>query len=312
MKQRSRKYLFAVFPKLLKEALGELVKNDPLRLAGATAFFTTFALPPILVILIQGLGILFTTEKAGQQLFTTLSTYVGGETVRQLVNTLTAFQRLAHNPYTLVLGFLFLLFVATTLFNVIKSSINQLWKIKITHRSKVKTTFADRFRAVLLILVAGALFAFGIFAERFRAALGRYVFEALPLFSVFLNMALNYILSILIVTAWFAIVFRYLPDARPNWNIVGKGALLTSILFTVGKVVLRWLLTYSNLNTLYGTSASIVLLMLFVFYSSLILYFGAAFTKVWSVHKNQPIVARHYATHYQLITDEDDDSGNEV
>jgi membrane protein len=79
------------------------------------------------------------------------------------------------------------------------------------------------------------------------------------------------------------------------------GGFVTSILFTLGKIILHWLLTYSNINTLYGTSASIVLLLLFVFYSSLILYYGAAFTKVWGIHKGTPILPLPYAMHYRLI-----------
>jgi len=141
--------------------------------------------------------------------------------------------------------------------------------------------------------------------------LGRFIFDYSPLLSHYINTILNYLLAIGMITAWFAILFRFLPDARPAWGIVLRGAFLTGVLFTIGKVVLRWALSYSNINSLYGASASIVLLMLFVFYSALILYFGAAFIKIWSVYKSQPIEPLRYASHYQLITDEADVSGNE-
>jgi membrane protein len=77
------------------------------------------------------------------------------------------------------------------------------------------------------------------------------------------------------------------------------------VLFNIGKVVIRWLLTYSNINTVYGASGSIILLLLFVFYSSLILYYGAAFTRIWGIHHNQPIQPKHYARHYKLAETED-------
>jgi len=312
MKEGKQLSTFAVLVKLLKDAYTELTKNDPMRLAGATAFFTTFSLPPILLILIESLGFFFTTEQARQQLFSRLSTFVGKETVTQLVKTQTAFYKLAHNNYMLIFGFLFLLFLATTLFRVIKSSLNQLWKIKVVHRSKVGETLVDRYRAVLVIMVAGFLFAFALFTEGLQVFMESKVSTYAPLLFFYINGILNYLISIIIVTAWFTVIFRYLPDARLKWNVVLRGALLTGILFTIGKLILRWLLTYSNINTLYGTSASIVLLMLFVFYSSLILYYGAAFTKVWSIHKNEPIQPLYYASHYQLITDEEDDSSNEA
>ena len=79
------------------------------------------------------------------------------------------------------------------------------------------------------------------------------------------------------------------------------GAFLTALLFGMGKIILHWLLTYSNITTVYGTSASIVLLLLFVFYSSLILYYGAAFTKVWGIYKQQPIRPLPHAIHYQIV-----------
>jgi membrane protein len=141
----------------------------------------------------------------------------------------------------------------------------------------------------------------GVLAEGTQALIGKYIFAISPLLSVYFNSILNYIFSIIIVTLWFAMVFRYLPDGRPEWRIAFAGAFLTSILFTIGKIVLHWLLTYSNINTLYGTSASIVLLLLFVFYASLILYYGAAFTKVWGMYKDDPIRPLPHATHYRLV-----------
>ena len=152
----------------------------------------------------------------------------------------------------------------------------------------------------MVILVAGLLFAIGLVAEAAQAYLGEYLFQVSPLIAGYFNSILNHLLSVVIVTLWFSILFRYLPDARPIWKVALVGALLTSILFNIGKLVLRWLLTYSNINTVYGASGSIVLLLLFVFYSSLILYFGATFTKVWAQHHNMPIRPRHYAMHYHL------------
>ncbi|MEO6722700.1 MAG: YhjD/YihY/BrkB family envelope integrity protein, partial [Ferruginibacter sp.] len=104
--------------------------------------------------------------------------------------------------------------------------------------------------------------------------------------------------SIAIVWIWFTILFRYLPDGKPKWKIAFTGGLLTSILFNIGKTILTSLLPNSNIGAVYGTSASIVLLLLFVFYSSLIFYYGAAFTKVWGVHRKQPIQPVYNASLY--------------
>ena len=285
---------------LLKRSFTELGENDPLRMAGATAFFTTFALPPILIIITQVLGLVFNPNNISRQLFATLSEIVGPQSVQQIIDTLLAFRQLAQNWLITIGGFLFLIFVATTLFKIIKSSINQIWKIKVFQKRGVWKGLSARVKSVAVILVAGVLFVIGLVAEAAQAYLGKYIFELSPMLASYYRGLLNYLLSITIVTVWFAIVFRYLPDGRPLWKVAFTGGLVTSILFNIGKLVLGWLLTYSNLNTVYGTSGSIVLLLLFVFYSSLILYYGATFTKVWALHHGMPIRPRHYAQHYQL------------
>ena len=295
-----RQRVFTILP-LFPKALKELLKNDPLRMAGATAFFTTFALPPILVILIQSLKLFFSGRAIRTELFKSLSDVVGPEAVEQLVGVLQSLRKLAQNWYITIGGFIFLLFVATTLFKVIQSSLNQLWRIKPQRKQGILKSLRSRGQSLLVILLAGALFVIGVSAEGIRTFIGNYIFEFSPLLSTYFNGFLNHFVSTLMVMFWFVMVFRYLPDGRPKWNVAFTGAFVTALLFTLGKIILHWLLTYSNINTLYGTSASIVLLLLFVFYSSLILYFGAAFTKVWAMHKGQPISPLPHAMHYRVI-----------
>jgi membrane protein len=288
---------------LLREALGELNNNDPLRMAGATAFFTTFGLPPILVILIQGLGLVFDRQAIRRELFSALTDIWGADSTRQVSEVLNSFRILAQNGWAITLGFLFLLFVATTLLLVIKGSFNQIWKIKVMEHRGIGPRLGDRLRSILVIVVTGILFAIGLVAETAQAFLGSYIKGISPVFAVYFNTVVNYILSIGIVTVWFAILFRYLPDGRASWSIAFVGGFVTSILFNTGKVLLRALLQYSNVNVLYGASGSIVLILLFVFYTSLILYYGTAFTKVWGHYRGHPIKPLSYASHYHLAED---------
>jgi membrane protein len=292
------------FLRMLSDSLTELLKNDPLRMAGATAFFTTFALPPILVIIIQFLKLLLDPRQVRSQLFGSLENIVGHETVEQLVDVLLALRKLASNWWIIIGGFIFLLFVATTLFRIIKSSINQVWKVKPVHSLGFAKTMSSRLQSIAVILIAGILFVIGLLAEGAQAFIGKYIFELSPLLSFYFKSALNYITSIIIVTLWFTVVFRYLPDARPEWRVAFAGGIITAILFNIGKIVLHWMLSYSNINTVYGTSASIVLLLLFVFYSALILFYGAAFAKCWGIHNGKPIKPLPHAMHYCLMETE--------
>ena len=288
----------------LSKAFKLLLKNDPMRLAGATAFFTTFALPPILLILIQLLGLLFNRRSVSRQMFNRLDDIVGKESVHEIVGTLRAFRGLAVNWPIAIVGFIFLVFVATTLFKVIQSSFNQLWMIRRKGKQSFKMLLGMRLKSFLVILFTGLLFMTSLLADSLQLLFGKYVTEMLPGIGGYFNSALAIIVSIISVWAWFAVLFRYLPDGRPTWRVTITGALLTSILFNIGKYLLRWLLPGSNIGVVYGASASIVLLLLFVFYSSLILYYGAAFTKVWSVYLNQPIKPGSNAIFFKYTNEE--------
>lgn len=287
-------------PSILLESFKVLGENDPLRLAGATAFFSTFALPPILIILIQVLGLVFNRRSISDQLFDRLTQLIGSNSVDQIIVTLHGFRHLAQNWYITIGGFIFLVFVATTLFKVIKSSVNQIWKIRTEAHRNVKNMLRSRLQSVIVILAAGLLFLAGLFVESAQALLGKYLNEFWQGSSSILNSALNPILSVIIVTTWFAVLFRYLPDARSGWKVCIAGGLVTALLFSIGKYLLSWLLTYSNISTLYGASGSIVLLLLFVFYSSFILYYGVSFTKLWAEYSDQPIKPLPYASSYEL------------
>ncbi len=287
-------------PSLLKQAFVLLLRNDPLRMAGATAFFTTFALPALLIILIQVLGLIYNPEKVSTGLFSNIEHVVGAEAVQQIENTLAGFQDLASNWFITVGGFIFLIFVSTTLFKVIKDSLNQLWEIRMTSKRKIDFSLRTRLRSIIVILFTGLLFMAGLFIESVQAYIGNSINEMLPGLIPALAPSFKILISLIISTGWFLILFRFLPDAKPSWRVVFVGGFVTSILYNAGKFILGMLLSYSNLNTIFGTSASIMLLLLFVFYSSLILYFGAAFTQVWSNYIHDKIPVRRSATHYKM------------
>lgn len=286
---------------LLRDSLREFLKNDPLRMAGATAFFTTFALPPILVIIIQSLKYIVGPDVVRSRLFAKLTETLGHEAALQMAGVLQAFRRMAANWWITIGGFIFLLFVATTLFRVIKNSINQIWKIRPVGKTSAGKTLVSRFRAVVVILFAGVLFVIGLLAESAQVFIGKYLLQLSPLLSTYFNTVISSVMSVLITMCWFAIVFRYLPDGKPKWRIAWIGGLLTSLLFMLGKIILHVMLTYSSINNFYGASASIVLLLLFVFYSAMILYYGASFTKIWALHQEQPIRPVVGSVHYNLV-----------
>lgn len=271
-----------LFFKHLSIAFKLLQKNDPLRLAGATAFFANFALPPILLILIRLFGYFVDRKALSNRLFERLASILDDSSTSQIHDVLRNIRGVDYSWWATLLSFLFFIFVATTLFGVIKNSMDQIWSIGLNEKLGILFNLKLRGRAMIIILLAGILFFVGLVTDSLQAFIGIYINSAAPTFGKIFLSILNEILFISIVTIWFSVLFRFLTNGRPSWKVAIKGGLLTSILFTIGKYILRIMLPLSNIGNIYGASGSIVLIMLFVFYSSFIFYFGACFVKVLS------------------------------
>jgi membrane protein len=258
-----------------------------LRMAGATAFFTTFALPPIIIILVQLFSLFLNKKVAGAEIMKMLSSTLGNASAVQIRQTTRGFGTLAQTWYIAIAGFVFLLFVATTLFTVIKNTLNDIWNIKVKERPGLLFNLLFRARSLGVIVAAGCLFVVSVYIGFKLMGSGHKVSTE---WGVFLKASLNGLIVVFIITTWFIILFRYLGDGRPVWKATIAGGFLTGLLFSAGKLLLSFVLKSSNIVSIYGPSASIVLILLFVFYSSFILYFGASFIKVYSEAMGKPII----------------------
>lgn len=221
----------------------------------------------------------------------------GAEQVRQVIRSIRGF---SDSWFVIVLGFIFLVFVSTTLFSVIKNSLNQIWQINVKEHPGMLFLLSTRARSLAVILLAGILFFADILFETFEVIAGNYINEIWRGSGAILKNILAKIGSVIIIAAWFIILFRYLADGRPSWKASFIGGLLTSILFIAGRLLLRILLVSSNIGNLYGASGSFVLVLLFVFYSSFILYYGACFIAVYSEKKQWPIIPTTKAYNYKI------------
>jgi membrane protein len=290
---------------LLRLSFNEIKKNDPLRMAGATAFFTSFALPPIMLILFEVFSLFLSKRLVGRELRELIADTLGKDGAKQVLQTARGFNTLASNWYIAAGGFLFLVFVATTLFSVIKNSLNEIWNIGVKEKPGFLFNVKLRARSFAIILVAGILFLAGIVLDSFELLAGNYIQSIWSQGGVYFTSALNEIVGAVIVTTWFIVLFRYLADGRPSWRVSIAGGCLTGVLFSVGKEILSLLMRNSNLNNIYGASASIVLILLFVFYSSFILYYGASFIKVYAEHRNEPhrLISKAYRYKVQAVAE---------
>ncbi len=299
MEKRQSIWRLPVLWKLLKASFNRLQSNDPLRMAGATAFFTSFALPPIILLIFQLFSIFFNRKLVGTKLGEVLSETLGKEGSDQLRSTARGFRHLAQNWYMAVIGLLFLVFVATTLFKVIRNTLNDIWDIR-PEQSGFIVDLKVRGKSLAIIFAAAILFLASGMLDVIWVIAGRYIGEVWPKGTVIFTGALNEIAGVVIVTVWFIVLFRFLANAHPSWRAASIGGLLTGVLFTIGKTVLSALLGNSNAGAVYGAGTAIVLILLFVFYSSFILYFGACFIKEYSSLIDDPIVPSHEAYQVKL------------
>jgi membrane protein len=285
---------------ILKDAFLQLSRNEPLILASATAFFTLFSLAPILVILLNILSFLFRNNKITESIFQPIEKVFGAETSEQIRSIVENVKSLGGEWYVTVGGFAFLLFVATNLLTIIKKAINQLWHIRKGPSERIRYSLRERLIEILLLLSMGFVFTISLLLDTSVAFLEGYLHELIPGVDTILIRAVNIIFSISAVTAWFTILYKILPDAIVHWKVAIFGGLLTAVLFTIGKWMLGQLLNYSNMVTIFGAFASVLFILLFIFYSSIILYYGACFTYCYASESNRPIKPRKNSDNYEV------------
>ena len=299
-------------PGLLRRAAREFGAHDPLRLGAATAFFTTFALPPIIIILVQALGALYSASLARTMLLTKLQGLLGTAAsglVDQIVMNVANLER---SRLVTWLGFAFLVFIATTLFVVIQNSLNQVWQVRARRSTGPLRAAADqRLRSAAELLATGVLTAVAFATDAALTVLADYTRDFDPTFGYYFFRFLNGAVGLLILTAWCAFTFRALSAARVSWLAIRPGALLTAVLITLGEYVLGVLLVTRDLGPIYGPAAGIVGVLLFVFYAAMIFYFGACFTKVYAHHIGHDLTPKPGAVRYRILDEAVEAGGDE-
>jgi membrane protein len=287
---------------LLRRAARELAANDPLRLGAATAFFTSFALPPILIILVQLLGSVYSARGARLMLLTKLGQLIGTTAAGMVEQTVHNVANASRNRLIIWLGFAFLVFIATTLFTVIQHSLNQLWHVRPRRQiSQVSVALRERVRSAGVLLATAVLSMLAFSADAALAFFAEAIADFDATFAYYSVLIINDLVSAAILAVWCGFVFRTLSAAKVPWRAVRRGAVLTAVLIEMGERVLGQLLVARDLGPIYGPAASSVLVLLFVFYSAMIFYFGASYTQIYAHHVGLDIRPKKSAVRYRLV-----------
>lgn len=274
------RFLRSIF-ELLKHTASEWVDQNMSRLGAALAFYTLFAIAPLVVIVLAIAGLWFGEEAARRELFTQVSGLVGsegGEAIQALVSA-------AHKPKTgtwaTVIAVATLFVGATGVFVELQDALNSVWGVRRVPGRGVRNFIKDRLLSFALIAGIGFLLLVSLILSAGLSALGKLT-VGLPPAQEPIWQGVNFVVSFGVITLLFAIIFKVLPDVKIAWRDVWIGAIITALLFNLGKLLIGLYLGRGVVTSAYGAAGSLVIVLLWVYYSAQILFFGAKFTQVYS------------------------------
>jgi membrane protein len=270
------------FIPILRESFSEFLKDKAPRLAAGLSYYALFSLTPILLISIAIAGLVFGDEAARGEILKSVSS-VSGETAGKGIEEmiLNAREKETSGAVAAIVGFGMLLFGASGVFNQLKDALNTIWEIPAPKRGGIFRMLRQRFLSVAMVMVVGFLLLISLVINAALAAAGGYLEDRLPGNEVIWQ-TVNILVSIAVITVLFAMIFRYVPDKRIPWNEVWIGAAFTAVLFNLGEVLIGLYLGKSSVASAYGAAGSVVVILVWVYYSSLLLFFGAEFTEVFA------------------------------
>lgn len=274
---------------LIKEAAADWSHDRAPRLGAALAYYTVFSLVPFLVVVIALIGLVFGQEAAQSAILSHIATLVGDQSAAAIKDMIQRADQPSTGLVATGLAVVTLLFGASGVFGQLQDALNTVWGVEPKEGRGVWGFIQDRFLSFVAVLGTGFLLLVSLILSSALAAFGKWFSGLLPFPEALLHL-FNFGLSFVVVTGLFALIFKVLPDAKVAWRDVWVGALLTSALFTIGKYALGLYLGKSNVASAYGAAGSLVLILLWVYYSAQILLYGAEFTQVYANRLGERIV----------------------
>mgnify|MGYP003678756058 CR=1 FL=1 len=273
---------------LLKETFSEFMEDKAMRLSAALAYYSVFSLAPLLLIAISIAGAIFGEDAARGAIEEQLTGTVGRESAVAVQGMLQSAVRDGDSGIMGLVGFVILLITASGVFAQLKDAMNTVWGLEKKPGLGIKGLVKGRVVALSMVFGIGFILLVSLVISAAIAAATKWLGDALPI-PGFLFQILSFAISIGVVTLLFAMIFKVLPDAKVQWRDVWIGALLTAILFSIGKLLLSLYLGREGAASAYGAAGALILLLSWVYYSANILLLGAEFTQVYARHRGRNI-----------------------
>ncbi len=279
---KASKFNIKHLPSLLVKTYKAWDADNPFRMSAVVAYYAILSLPALLVIIINLVGSIWGVEIVQGQLTNEISRALGQDAAIAIETMISETQQGNNSTISTVIGIGTLIFGSTGVFYHLQISLNQIWKIKPEPKNEIWRMITNRARSFAFILVIGFLLLISFIITAGVATLTDYIKRSFPDIVLYLAYSLDIIVSMSIVTVLFALMFKYLPNAKIQWKTVWIGAIITASLFVLGKFLLGLYFGQANIDSTYGAAGTIVLILLWVSYSCLILFFGAEFTYIYA------------------------------
>jgi membrane protein len=280
---------------VLKKSFSGFSDDKVPKLSASLAYYTVFSLGPLLIVIISLASIFLGREAIEGSIYGQIKGFVGADTAAQVQEIIKNASISGKGGVAAIIGVVTLLIGATSVFAEIQDSINSIWGLKAKPKLGMMKLIQSRLLSFGLIGSLGFLLLVSLAVTAVVEGLGNRLKAAFPDVGVVVFYVVNLILTLGIVTVLFAIIFKVLPDAKIKWKHVFPGAIATSILFLIGKFLISFYISQSNIGSTYGTAGSLVVLLVWIYYSSIILYLGAEFTKAYAVKFGEEIHPNKFA-----------------
>lgn len=280
---------------LLKETVKGFFADDVIKLSAALSFWTIFSMPPLLIIIISLSGFFFGTEAVQGQIFGQIKGLVGVDSAMQIQDVLTNVKLSGNNLFTTITGGVILLIGASGVFAEIQASINSIWGIKAKPKRGIIKFLVNRLMSFSMIGSMGFLMLVGLILNALMDILNIRMAAYFAMDTIYLFYVINLVTIFVVVMLLFTLIYKTLPDGKVTLRDCMIGSSFTAFLFMLGKFGMGAYLGGSAIATWYGATGSVILIFLWVFYSAIILYFGAEFTKVYANTHGHKITPNSYS-----------------
>lgn len=280
---------------VLKKSFQGFANDRITKMSSSLAYYTIFSMAPLLIIIISLSGLFLGKDAAEGKIYSQLSNFVGPNTASQLQTMIHNASLTGKSEFAAIIGVITLLVGATTVFAEIQDTINFIWGIKPKPKKGWVNFLKNRFLSFSVVIGLAFLLLVSLTLSTFIDGFSYILKVHFPQITVVVLYIINTIITLIITTLIFGAIFKVLPDAKIKWKDVLAGAFTTAFLFMLAKFGISFYISKSNVGSTYGAAGSLVILLLWVYFSAMILYFGAEFTKAFAVKFGSQIYPEDYA-----------------